>query len=113
MSSKMHLQASFRLVHTSMMWLVAHAQRVIILQKSLGVAQPEEEAVLKDINARLSSHLLPHKDSNGFRKLILILSASGSMSSFYYFASKPRCLSAVHNTYNGYVWNDTSFLLNA
>ena len=54
----------------------------MLLQKSLGIAQPEEEAVLKGINARLSSHLLPHKDSNGFRKLILILSASGEPFGF-------------------------------
>ena len=48
-----------------------------VLQKSLGINQPEEEAVLKDINARLSSNLLPHRDLNGFRKLILVLSKSG------------------------------------
>jgi len=34
--------------------------------------------VLLDINARLSSHLLPHRDSNGFRKLVLLLSGSGT-----------------------------------
>lgn len=50
------------------------------LQKNLGIAQAEDEATLNDINARLSSHLQPHKDSNGFRKLILILSESGTQS---------------------------------
>ena len=55
------------------------------MQKSLGIAQPEEEVVLKDINARLSSHLQPHKDLNGFRKLILILSGSGESAEVHNF----------------------------
>ena len=46
-------------------------------QKSLGIIQPEEDKVLLDVNARLSSHLLPHRDANGFRKMILLLSHSG------------------------------------
>ena len=50
----------------------------MILQKSLGFLQPEEAAKLKDINSRISTHLLPQRDSNGFRRLIVALSASGA-----------------------------------
>ena len=49
----------------------------MVLQKSLGILQPGEAAKLSDINSRISTHLLPHRDSNGFRRLIVALSASG------------------------------------
>lgn len=50
------------------------------VQKALGYSQPEDNALLKDINARMSTNLLPYRDANGFRKLIVALSASGHSS---------------------------------
>lgn len=47
-------------------------------QKALGYSQPGDDEQLKDITARMSTNLLPYRDTNGFRKLLVALSASGT-----------------------------------
>ena len=47
-------------------------------QAGLGLAAPGEKAALRDFRARTSSRLLPHRDPNGFRRLIVLLSEAGA-----------------------------------
>lgn len=44
------------------------------------LAKPEELAVLKAQRSALSTKHLPTRDGNGFRRLILMLTAAGAMA---------------------------------
>lgn len=48
------------------------------LQEHLGFASPAEQAQLAGVKARLSRQLLPYRDSNGFRKLLVLLTKPGA-----------------------------------
>ena len=48
------------------------------VQDGLGLATREEKVELKRFRARTSSRLLPHRDPNGFRRLIVLLSENGA-----------------------------------
>lgn len=50
---------------------------LFVLQATFGIIKPAEQQQLRELNTRLSTLLLPHRDANGFRKLIVALSASG------------------------------------
>ncbi len=50
-------------------------------QAQLGAASPQEKAALAELKARMSSRLLPFRDPNGFRKLLVLLSKSGVLPS--------------------------------
>jgi hypothetical protein len=47
------------------------------LQDSVMLAKPEEAAALRAHRSALSTKHLPTRDGNGFRRLILLLTASG------------------------------------
>lgn len=47
------------------------------VQDGLGLATRVEKVELKRFRARTSSRLLPHRDPNGFRRLIVLLSENG------------------------------------
>lgn len=69
----------------------------MLAQSSFGIIQPEEKPVLKQLNVRLSTALLPHRDSNGFRKMILALSSSG-MHTLLSCGRKVQCVSTLSRT---------------
>lgn len=48
-------------------------------QAQLGAASAQEKAALAELKARMSSRLLPFRDPNGFRKLLVLLSKSGML----------------------------------
>ena len=48
------------------------------LQDQFGAALPEEQEELAGLKARVSSRLLPFRDPNGFRRLILLLTEPGA-----------------------------------
>ncbi len=47
------------------------------LQAQLGAASGQEWEEMAGLKARMSSRLLPFRDPNGFRKLLVLLSKSG------------------------------------
>ena len=51
-------------------------------QEHLGLASPAERARLAGVKARLSRQLLPFRDSNGFRKLLVLLTKPGVRAAF-------------------------------
>ena len=51
------------------------------MQDQFGAASPQEQAELSGLNARMSSSLLPFRDSNGFRKLLVVLTEPGAAAS--------------------------------
>ena len=53
-----------------------------MLQGQLDVIKPEEKAQLARLKASLSDCLIPTRDTNSFRKLLVVLSRAG----------KPSCL---------------------
>ncbi|KAK9825151.1 hypothetical protein WJX81_005905 [Elliptochloris bilobata] len=55
-----------------------HAEWLAV-KDGLGLAMGTEKAELKRFRARTSSRLLPHRDPNGFRRLIVLLSESGKL----------------------------------
>ena len=55
-----------------------HSHSVERLQDQFGVALPEEQEELSGLKARMSSRLLPFRDPNGFRKLIVLLTEPGA-----------------------------------
>ena len=48
------------------------------VQDQFGAASVAEQAELSGLNARMSSSLLPFRDSNGFRKLLVVLTEPGA-----------------------------------
>ena len=48
-----------------------------IVQGQLNVIKPEEKLQLARLKASLSDRLIPTRDTNGFRKLLVLLSRSG------------------------------------
>lgn len=48
-----------------------------IVQGQLNVIKPEEKLQLARLKASLSDRLTPTRDTNGFRKLLVLLSKSG------------------------------------
>ncbi len=48
------------------------------LQDQFGAALPQEQKELSGLKARVSSRLLPFRDPNGFRKLIVLLTEPGT-----------------------------------
>ena len=50
------------------------------MQDQFGAATPQEAGELSALKARMSSQLLPFRDSNGFRKLIVALTEPGAPS---------------------------------
>eukprot|EP00884_Botryococcus_braunii_P012429 jgi/Botrbrau1/21187/Bobra.0061s0078.1 len=52
---------------------------ILAAKDQFGAASPPEKAELKRLKARLSSRLLPYRDSNGFRRLIVVSTASGKV----------------------------------
>jgi hypothetical protein len=49
----------------------------VIVQGQLNVLKPEEKLQLARLKASLSDRLTPTRDTNGFRKLLVLLSRSG------------------------------------
>lgn len=49
-----------------------------LLQDSVMLAKPEEVATLKECRSKLSTKHLLTRDGNGFRRLMLLLTASGA-----------------------------------
>jgi hypothetical protein len=47
------------------------------MQEQLGWASAAEQSQLAAVKARLSRQLLPFRDSNGFRKLLVLLTRAG------------------------------------
>ena len=47
------------------------------MQDQFGAATPQEHEQLSKLKARMSSQLLPFRDPNGFRKLIVLLTEPG------------------------------------
>lgn len=50
-------------------------------QDSVMLAKPEEVAALRARRSELSTKHLPTRDGNGFRRLLLLLTASGTLGS--------------------------------
>lgn len=48
------------------------------MQDQFGAASVAEQVELSGLNARMSSSLLPFRDSNGFRKLLVVLTEPGA-----------------------------------
>lgn len=49
-----------------------------MLQDQFGAATRQEQDQLSELKARMSSQLLPFRDSNGFRKLVVLLTEPGA-----------------------------------
>ena len=47
------------------------------MQGQFGAATPQEQEQLSKLKARMSSQLLPFRDPNGFRKLVVLLTEPG------------------------------------
>ncbi len=47
------------------------------MQDQFGAAAPQEQEQLSKLKARMSSQLLPFRDPNGFRKLVVLLTEPG------------------------------------
>ena len=47
------------------------------VQDQFGAATPQEQEQLSELKARMSSQLLPFRDPNGFRKLVVLLTEPG------------------------------------
>ena len=66
------------------------------MQDQFGAATPQEQEQLSKLKARMSSQLLPFRDPNGFRKLVVLLTEPGSPLAPAVNTSVPR-LSSTHN----------------
>ena len=53
------------------------------VQGQLGMIKPEEKQQLARLKASLSDRLIPTRDINGFRKLLVLLSRTGQLLHLY------------------------------
>ena len=52
----------------------------LIVQGQINVIKPEEKLELARLKASLSDRLTPTRDTNGFRKLLVVLSRAGKLT---------------------------------
>lgn len=57
--------------------------QILNLKGQLNVIKPEEKAQLARLKASLSDRLMPTRDTNGFRKLLVVLSRAGKLSGLH------------------------------
>ena len=70
------------------------------VQGQFGAATPQEQEQLSKLKARMSSQLLPFRDPNGFRKLVVLLTEPGlPLGPLVFLVAKAELKLARHKPY--------------